>query len=389
MMSCLKNYCHSCCPCCCSPPKSTDKYVGIEYRAPEHANVAMTSPEIQKVPFEKVFEFQQPKPEYGIHPQMSGTTTPPVVSKQPRVAHGTSPDRELPESPNGRLIPPCPIIEFSLFYDMQRWTLSVHLLKMYNLPVKGLHCDPFAVMFLLPNREEIFESQIIPKTLNPVFDQTFQFTSLQPQEIRKQTLVIRIYDHDKGTKSDLIGIVNLPLEEADIFGMMVRKRISENVDHLRGETKGDLLFSLAYLPQREILQGIILKATNLQKSDVSGTADPSVKVYLIYEGKRQQKWKSAVKKHTLIPVFNEIFQFKVHNMELSDLSLEIFMMEHDSFSKSEVVGVVQVGLNADDKVGRLHWDEVITSAGKPVSRWHSIKPLAQDDYGSERSSSAS
>ncbi len=53
------------------------------------------------------------------------------------------------------------------------------------------------------------------------------------------------------------------------------------------------------------------------------------------------------------------------------------------------VGVVQVGLNADDKVGRLHWDEVITSAGKPVSRWHSIKPLAQDDYGSERSSSAS
>lgn len=95
------------------------------------------------------------------------------------------------------MIPPCPIIEFSLFYDMQRWTLSVHLLKMYNLPVKGLHCDPFAVMFLLPNREEIFESQIIPKTLNPVFDQTFQFTSLQPQEIRKQTLVIRIYDHDK------------------------------------------------------------------------------------------------------------------------------------------------------------------------------------------------
>lgn len=37
----------------------------------------------------------------------------------------------------------------------------------------------------------------------------------------------------RGTKSDLIGIVNLPLEEADIFGMMVRKRISENVDHLR------------------------------------------------------------------------------------------------------------------------------------------------------------
>ena len=66
-------------------------------------------------------------------------------------------------------------------------------------------CDPFVVLFMQPNKLEIFESKIINKTLNPNFDQMFEFTSLLPQEIRLQTLVFRVYDHDRFSKNVIIG----------------------------------------------------------------------------------------------------------------------------------------------------------------------------------------
>ena len=40
----------------------------------------------------------------------------------------------------------------------------------------------------------------------------------------------------------------------------------------QSETKGDLLLSLNYVPDRGVIQGMVLKATNLRKQDIIGLA---------------------------------------------------------------------------------------------------------------------
>lgn len=50
--------------------------------------------------------------------------------------------------------------------------------------------------------------------------------------------------------------------------------------------------------------------------DVTGLADPYVKIYLLYNGQRIAKKKTHVKKRTLSPVFNESFAFDIPTTEV-------------------------------------------------------------------------
>ena len=127
-----------------------------------------------------------------------------------------------------------PFLQFSLHYDIQRRTMTVHLQEASNLPAKDRSgtSDPFVVMHLHPNKEEIFESKIVYKTLNPVFDQSFEFHNLQLDDIHRQSLVFRIYDHDKFFKNEIIGGIVLPLRDADVYGVVYKMRVDERVEKL-------------------------------------------------------------------------------------------------------------------------------------------------------------
>lgn len=122
-----------------------------------------------------------------------------------------------------------PMLQFSLHYDIQLSTLMVHLHHASNLPAKDRQgtSDPFVILHLTPNKEETFQSAIIYKTLNPVFNQSFQFQGLTPDDIRRQTLILRIYDHDRFTKNDSIGMVALPLQNADLYGVVMRMIVQD------------------------------------------------------------------------------------------------------------------------------------------------------------------
>ena len=128
-----------------------------------------------------------------------------------------------------------PTLHFSLYYDLQRQVLTIHLHKATNLPAKDQRCtsNPFVVAYVEPSKVEICHSKIIYKTLNPTFDEMFEFKNLTPDEVRKQTIVFRIYNHDKYAKSDFIGAVVLPLREADLLGVTVGVIIDEKADTFR------------------------------------------------------------------------------------------------------------------------------------------------------------
>ncbi len=105
-----------------------------------------------------------------------------------------------------------------------------------------MHSTPTAITLKVfsGGKKILFKKREVEKAANVIILACYGRINLQ-HKIRKYVraiytlffFTVMVLNLCRGTKSDLIGIVNLPLEEADIFGMMVRKRISENVDHLR------------------------------------------------------------------------------------------------------------------------------------------------------------
>ena len=93
-----------------------------------------------------------------------------------------------------------PTILYSLYYDIQRATLSVHLKQLFNLSLQRKHktLDSYVTLYLLPRQVEVFESKIVRNSLNPTFDQEFEFTG-QPgmQILKKQMLVFKVYGYSK------------------------------------------------------------------------------------------------------------------------------------------------------------------------------------------------
>ncbi|XP_014796101.1 PREDICTED: synaptotagmin-12-like [Calidris pugnax] len=77
------------------------------------------------------------------------------------------------------------------------------------------------------------------------------------------------------------------------------------------DTVGEILLSLSYLPTAERLTVVVVKAKNLVWTNGKVTADPFVKVYLLQDGRKISKKKTAVKRDDTNPVFNEAMIFSV------------------------------------------------------------------------------
>ena len=238
-MSC-PHYC--CCPCLTSSKKKS-RYAYVRY-APSSSSsepkkeekfVSSLSDPIDKRP-EKLFTFAQEPNKVVAHPEIS------AIIDQPKSNFETTNRLKFNDAnaPQRNKLPKlsltdvdsdesCPFIQFSLNYDVQKHELHVHLHSASNLPAKDRRgtSDPFVVLYLVPNKEEIFESKIVYKSLNPVFDQSFEFKSLMPDDIQQQTLVLRVYDYDKYSKNDTIGGVVLPLKDVDLFGVEMKMKVEE------------------------------------------------------------------------------------------------------------------------------------------------------------------
>ncbi|KAH9640815.1 hypothetical protein HF086_001976 [Spodoptera exigua] len=144
---------------------------------------------------------------------------------------------------------------------------------------------------------------------------------------------------------------------------------------MRSVGRGEVLVSLCWQPAAARLTVVLLKARNLPKMDVTGLADPYVKMYLLYNGQRIAKKKTHVKKRTLNPVFNESFVFEVPaapNATLDHVSLELLVLDWDRVTKNEVIGRLELGA-AGAGSARHHWREVQAAPRRQIADWHKLK----------------
>lgn len=89
-------------------------------------------------------------------------------------------------------------LRFKLDYDFNNTSLAVGVIEAENLPAMDLcgTSDPYVKLYLMPDKKKKFETKVHRKTLNPIFNETFNF-NLPYAEITTKTLVFAVYDFDR------------------------------------------------------------------------------------------------------------------------------------------------------------------------------------------------
>ncbi|XP_040049641.2 synaptotagmin-6 [Gasterosteus aculeatus] len=266
----------------------------------------------------------------------------------------------------------CGRINISLKYDYENEALIVNILKAADLPAKDLcgTSDPYVKVYLLPDRKK-FQTRVHRKTLNPSFDESFQFP-VPYDELAVRKLHMSVFDFDRFSRHDMIGEVVLDnlFETSDLSRETnvwrdIQYATSESVD------LGEIMFSLCYLPTAGRLTLTVIKCRNLKAMDITGYSDPYVKVSLICDGRRLKKKKTSIKKNTLNPTYNEAIIFDIPPDSMDHVSLHISVMDYDLVGHNEIIGVMRVGCHAEG-LGRDHWNEMLAYPRKPIAHWHPL-----------------
>ncbi|XP_053976419.1 synaptotagmin-10-like [Hylaeus volcanicus] len=264
-------------------------------------------------------------------------------------------------------------LHFALRYDKEIEGLVVKVLEARELPVKDVtgSSDPYIKIYLLPDSKKKYHTKVHRKNLNPVFNETFIF-SVSYEELRERYLQFSVYDFDRFSRHDLIGqvVVKGLLECTDLeqeipYTMNIMCPMQEKMD------LGELMLSLCYLPTAGRLTVTIIKARNLKAMDITGSSDPYVKVDLLCQGKRIKKKKTAVKKNTLFPVYNEGLVFHVPEDNIKDVSLIVKVIDYDRIGSNELMGCTAIG-SSFIGVGRDHWLQMLNNKKNPVAQWYTL-----------------
>uniref|UniRef100_A0A670XW53 Synaptotagmin 9 n=1 Tax=Pseudonaja textilis TaxID=8673 RepID=A0A670XW53_PSETE len=275
----------------------------------------------------------------------------------------------------------CGKINFIVKYDCDLEQLIVKIHKAVSLPAKDFSgtSDPYVKIYLLPDRKTKHQTKVHRKTLNPVFDEVFLFP-VPYKDLSSRKLHFSVYDFDRFSRHDLIGqvIVDNFLELSDFPREC---NIWKDIEYVTNDKVdlGELMFSLCYLPTAGRLTITIIKARNLKAMDITGASDPYVKVSLMCEGRRLKKRKTSIKRNTLNPVYNEAIVFDVPPESIDQIHLSIAVMDYDRVGHNEVIGVCQVG-NEAESLGRDHWNEMLSYPRKPIARWYPLAEVRQMSF---------
>ncbi|CAI9575968.1 unnamed protein product, partial [Staurois parvus] len=122
------------------------------------------------------------------------------------------------------------------------------------------------------------------------------------------------------------------------------------------DIKGGIEFSIDYVePLKEFLIYIYqcreLAAAEAKKQ----RSDPYVKAYLLPEKAKMGKRKTAVKKKTVNPVYNEILRYKIPKQSLLAQTLNLSVWHHDALGRNSFLGEVNLNLGTWDWNTQRKW----------------------------------
>ncbi|KAF1482593.1 Double C2-like domain-containing protein beta, partial [Pygoscelis antarcticus] len=260
-------------------------------------------------------------------------------------------------------------LDFSLLYDQENNALHCTINKAKGLkPMdhNGL-ADPYVKLHLLPGASKAnkLRTKTLRNTLNPTWNETLTYYGITDEDMIRKTLRASLVpgrwlsDHGYVPEQPPDWVRSLP-------------QIDKTEDKSL-EERGRILISLKYSSQKQGLLVGIIRCAHLAAMDANGYSDPYVKTYLKPDEDKKSKHKTAVKKKTLNPEFNEVAAAWPGSIRHPSASLAGLMLTPTSPSLclSLSQGGVVLGINA--KGERLkHWFDCLKNKDKKIERWHTL-----------------
>ncbi|KAM6164602.1 double C2-like domain-containing protein beta [Rhynchocyon petersi] len=272
-------------------------------------------------------------------------------------------------------------LDFSLLYDQENNALHCTISKAKGLkPMdhNGL-ADPYVKLHLLPGASKAnkLRTKTLRNTLNPTWNETLTYYGITDEDMIRKTLRISVCDEDKFRHNEFIGETRVPLKKlkpnhTKTFSICLEKQLPvDKTEDKSLEERGRILISLKYSSQKQGLLVGIIRCAHLAAMDANGYSDPYVKTYLKPDVDKKSKHKTAVKKKTLNPEFNEEFCYEIKHGDLAKKTLEVTVWDYDIGKSNDFIGGVVLGINA--KGERLkHWFDCLKNKDKRIERWHTL-----------------
>ncbi|XP_040464072.1 synaptotagmin-12 isoform X2 [Falco naumanni] len=264
-------------------------------------------------------------------------------------------------------------VEVSMEYDGKAATLHVTLLQGKDLLEKedARFESCFMRISLLPAEQIVGISRIQRSAYAVAFDERFSIP-LDPAALEENSLRFSVFGIDEDERNVSTGVAELKLSDLDLATRPFNAWLYLQDMNKAVDTVGEILLSLSYLPTAERLTVVVVKAKNLVWTNGKVTADPFVKVYLLQDGRKISKKKTAVKRDDTNPVFNEAMIFSVPAIVLQELSLRVTVAECGEDGRADNTGHVLIGPAASG-MGITHWNQMLATLRKPVSMWHPLR----------------
>ncbi|KFP81833.1 Synaptotagmin-12, partial [Acanthisitta chloris] len=201
-------------------------------------------------------------------------------------------------------------VEVSMEYDAKAAALHVTLLQGKDLLEKedARFESCFMRISLLPAEQIVGISRIQRSAYAVAFDERFS-VPLDPAALEENSLRFSVFGIDEDDRNVSTGLGLSPTR--GFGGLWPGRWVTGRCVPQAVDTVGEILLSLSYLPTAERLTVVVVKAKNLVWTNGKVTADPFVKVYLLQDGRKISKKKTAVKRGDTNPVFNEAMIFSV------------------------------------------------------------------------------
>ncbi|XP_061607815.1 double C2-like domain-containing protein beta isoform X2 [Phyllopteryx taeniolatus] len=272
-------------------------------------------------------------------------------------------------------------LHFSLLYDQENNALHCTINKAKGLkPMdhNGLS-DPYVKLHLLPGASKAnkLRTKTLHNTLNPVWSETLTYYGITDEDMVRKTLRISVCDEDKFRHNEFIGETRIPLKklkpnQTKNFNNCLEKQLPVNKTEDKSlEERGRIMISLKYNTPKSCLVVGIIRCAHLAAMDANGFSDPYVKTYLKPDENKKSKHKTAVKKKTLNPEFNEEFCYDIKYADLTKKTLEVTVWDYDIGKSNDFIGGVSLGINANGE--RLkHWFDCLKNKDKKIERWHTL-----------------
>uniref|UniRef100_A0A1I8IJL3 C2 domain-containing protein n=1 Tax=Macrostomum lignano TaxID=282301 RepID=A0A1I8IJL3_9PLAT len=272
-------------------------------------------------------------------------------------------------------------LHFVLQYIIAKSTLYIRVIKGANLTAQDANglSDPYVKIHLLPDtgRRTKLRTKTKQRTLNPAWDEEFCYSGVLPGDLESKTVRFTVLDEDT-IGSDWMGEIAMPLKQLghgkrEYYEIFLQPKDLELEKSLtsQADDRGKIHLGLYYAPAKSELLVKVMQCVNLLAMDPNGYSDPFVKLYLKPDRDKSSKFKTAVKKKTLNPSFDEEFIYSVSPQDLLQRTLEVTVWDQDIGTKNDFIGALMLG-NKCSASRWQHWEVLLKQPYQWHERWHSL-----------------